>query len=161
MTRRARSPSKGSKLKPAIRAILERTRKARAELDAFIKEAHGPATPDCDNTQAAPASADTLAGRGAPQLDDGGRRSPPRDPDPAPQPKPDRRRPPAVPARDDRNTGRRKGTVRPPTPQALKDVLIALFKNGKTIEQVLVVHPTVSKGTLVAIKANVTRGAYK
>jgi hypothetical protein len=43
----------------------------------------------------------------------------------------------------------------------MKAALVALFKTGMTIEQVMAVHPDVSKGTLVAIKANVTRGAYK
>jgi hypothetical protein len=43
----------------------------------------------------------------------------------------------------------------------VKTALVALFKPGLTIEQVMAEHPDVSKGTLVAVKANVTRGAYK
>jgi hypothetical protein len=155
--------AKASRLRPHIRAILERTRLARAELDALIKEPHGPTTPGCDaaQTAAAPApTADPLAGRETPQLDNGRRRRTPRNPDPAPQPKPDGGSPPPVPPRNDRNPRRRQGAVQPAS-LVPKDALIALFKTGVTVAQAAVQYPDVSKGTLVAIKANTTRGAYK
>ena len=42
----------------------------------------------------------------------------------------------------------------------VKERIIVLFKHGMTIPQVSAKYPDITKGTLVAIKANVTRGAY-
>lgn len=155
-----------STLRPAIRAILERTRKARAELDALIGEPDG--TTETGDTHSAcaapepstPTSEDAcpVARRKAPKLDNNRSHRTQRDPKPAPRAPTNGRRPAAAPDGDRRNPRRRQGVVQP---LAVKTALVALFKPGLTIEQVMAEHPDVSKGTLVAVKANVTRGAYK
>lgn len=38
--------------------------------------------------------------------------------------------------------------------------IIEMFKTGATVPDVLKKFPEVTKGTLVALKANVTRGTY-
>lgn len=159
MPRKAKTGT-GSKLKPAIRAILERTRKARLELDAFIKEPHGSteeasAPAECATPDPAPVAARVVARRKAPQLGNGQPKQPPSDLVVVARKRDNRGSAPKVSDGNHRNARSGKGSVQP-----LMEI-VALFKTGLTIDDVLKVHPDVSKGSLVAIKANVTRGAYK
>jgi uncharacterized protein (DUF433 family) len=43
----------------------------------------------------------------------------------------------------------------------LKERIIVLFKHGMTVDQLAQKYPEVTRGTLIAIKANVTRGTYR
>ena len=139
------------KLRPAIRAILNRTRASRAELDALIKGHHGHEEPVEDIP--------VLAGRETQELGNNPRQGPSSHP-PSVETRSIKRRDPSpvLPKRDNRNARRRQSAVRSAVP---KDALIALFKTGMTVAQAAVQYPDIPKGTLVAFRANVTRGAYK